>query len=233
MYTDKEYTQTKRIILGVEKMKVEFLPLVEWIDKTYDVKTINIIYDTIDQGERPRLQICFEFEYEKLKFTNQGITYFDKEKQEAIGKEFKKCLSTQGIIKEKSIFDFLKKADKPKYLTENIWVVYGAFEPIAKMEATSKIPAEVIQTLKESLNNDTIWEISISFSSATYFFYTDNQLKQFDNLEVKKIWTDKYFELVKKYDEFDYFKREATTIYFDSKENFDNNYQSSWFYYYK
>lgn len=233
MYTDKEYTQTKRIILGVEKMKLEFLPLAQWIDKTYNVKTINIIYDTIDNGNRPRLQICFEFENEKLKFTNDGISYFDKDKQAAIGKEFEKCLLTQGIIKKKSFFNFLKKIEKPKYLTENIWVIYGAFEPIAKMEATSKIPTEAIQDLKESLKNENIWELSIGFLSATYFFYTDNQLKEFDNLEVKKTWTDKYYELLKKHDEFNYIKRETTTIYFDSKENFDNNYQSNWFYYYK
>ena len=29
--SDKEYTQTKRIILGIKKMKFEFIPFVEWI----------------------------------------------------------------------------------------------------------------------------------------------------------------------------------------------------------
>ncbi len=38
-------------------MGSEFMPFVKWIDKNYYVKTINIIYDTIDNSVRPRLQI--------------------------------------------------------------------------------------------------------------------------------------------------------------------------------
>lgn len=66
--SDKEYTKTKRILLGTEKMKEEFLPLAEWIDKTYGVKTINIIYDTIDKGARPRLQIFLSLKKKNKNF---------------------------------------------------------------------------------------------------------------------------------------------------------------------
>jgi hypothetical protein len=231
--SDKEYTKTKRIILGTEKMKSEFLALAEWIDKTYGVKTINIIYDTIDKGARPRLQICFEFEKEKQKFLNDGITYFDKDKQDAIGRYFEKTLLEQGLIKKKSFFDNFKTASEQPYLTENIWVIYGAFEPVAKLESTYKISAERIKEFKSSFNNNDIWEISLGFTIATFFLYTDEKVKEYDLPEMKKQWADKYFDLVKEYDEFNYFKRETTQIYLDSKENFDNNYQSNWYYYYK
>jgi hypothetical protein len=231
--SDKEYTMTKRIILGLEKMKPEFLPLAEWIDKTYDVKTINIIYDTIDKGERPRLQICFEFEKEKQKFLNDGITYFDKAKQDAIAHNFKKTLLEQGLIKKKSLWDYFKSSNTQSFLTENIWVIYGAFEPIAKLESTYNISEKRRKEFKDSFKNNDIWEISIGFIAATFFLYTDDKVKEYDLPEIKKLWADKYFELVKEYDEFNYFKRETTNIYLDSKENFDNNYQSNWYYYYK
>ena len=68
MPSDKEYKQTKRIIRGKESINPDFKMLADWIDEKYNVRTINIIYDTIDNGKRPRIGICFEFEKEKLKF---------------------------------------------------------------------------------------------------------------------------------------------------------------------
>jgi hypothetical protein len=231
--SDKEYTKTKRIILGKEKMKTEFLPLAEWIDKTYGVKTINIIYDTIDKGQRPRLQICFEFEKEKQKFLNDGITYFDKDKQEAIGQYFEKTLLEQGIIKKKSFWDNFKPSDKQKYLTENIWVIYGAFEPVAKQEATYKITKEQTDKFIDSFCNQDIWTISIGFTIPTFFMFTDDKVKEYDKPEIKREWADKFYDFVKPFDEFNYFKRDDIQVFLDSKENFDNNYQSNWYYYYK
>lgn len=42
-----------------------------------------------------------------------------------------------------------------------------------------------------------------------------------------------YFAILKPHDEFDYLVQESFTVAFDSKQNFDNNYQGNWFYYYK
>lgn len=42
-----------------------------------------------------------------------------------------------------------------------------------------------------------------------------------------------YFELLKPYDEFDYFDEETFATYLGSKENFDTNYDSNWYFYYK
>ncbi len=65
MPSDKDYKETKQIILGRRTMKPEFKPIAEWIDETYNVRTINIFYDTIDKGTRSRLEICFEHPKEK------------------------------------------------------------------------------------------------------------------------------------------------------------------------
>ncbi len=53
---DADYLETKQIMLGEAVMKKEFLPLAEWVDETFGVKTINIVYDTIEEGKRPRLE---------------------------------------------------------------------------------------------------------------------------------------------------------------------------------
>ncbi|WP_426327725.1 hypothetical protein [Pedobacter sp. R-06] len=231
--SDKEYTQTKRIILGTEKMKPEFVPLAEWIDKTFEVKTINIIYD-IAYDKKPRLQICFEFEGEKDKFLTHDISYFNKEKQKLIAEKFKETIDQQGLGKSvNTLQSFLKPTQNGIYVTDNIFVIYGAFEPVAKLEASYKITEEQTQSFITSFNNEDIWTISIGFTIPTVFMFTDEKVKEYDNPEFKKFLADKYFDFIKPLDEFNYFRREDIQVYLDSKENFDNNYQSNWYYYYK
>jgi hypothetical protein len=40
MPSDKDYKETKQIMLGKKVMQPEFKPLAEWIDKTYGVQSI-------------------------------------------------------------------------------------------------------------------------------------------------------------------------------------------------
>ena len=63
--------------------------------------------------------------------------------------------------------------------------------------------------------------------------FTDEKVKEYDKPEIKSTWADKYFDFVKTFDEFNYFKRTDIQVYLDSKENFDKNFESNWFYYYK
>lgn len=232
MPTDKEYKETKKIMLNKAKMNPDFVELANYIDKTFSVKTINIIYDTFDREKRPRLNICFEFEREKQSFYD-NIGNFNSKKQQVIADKFKKSLKEQKIIREKRFFDFLIKPKNVKYKTDNVWVFFSAFEPIAKIEANESVPQNKIIQLKKELDNEELWEISRAFSGITFFLYTDEQLKRFEKSETRKIWASKYYDILQAYDEFGYFERNNFNIYLDSKENFDNNYDSNWFYYYK
>jgi len=231
--SDKEYKITKQIMLGKATMNSDFIQLANFIDQTFGVKTINIIYDTIDKEKRPRLNICFEFENEKQSFNENGeYCNFDIKKQKIIADKFKESLINQKIIK-KGFFGFFNNHKDEKYKTENVWVYFSAFEPLAKIETSDCVPQNQIDQLKKELNNDELWGISKGFSQATFFLYSDEQVKRYENSEIQKLWAEKYFNLLKPYDEFDYFKREKFYIYLDSKENFDNNYESNWYYYYK
>lgn len=233
MPSDKDYRETKQIVRGKKAMKPEFKPLAEWIDKNYGVKTINVFYDTIDKGTRPRLELCFEHPREKAVFNEPNGFNFGTDKQKAIGKKFKETLKEQGLIQESGLLGLFKKPPLSKYKTENILVIYGDFESIARIETNESVPEEKVKALKKELDNPDIWEISRAFSGTTIFLYTDEQVKKFENSEEHKNWTDKYFKLLSEYDEFGYFKREFFSVYLDSKENFDNNYESNWYYYYK
>jgi hypothetical protein len=232
--SDKEFKLTKQIMLGKTTFNPDFLPLADYIDRTFNVKTINIVYDTIDKGTRPRIGIYFEFEREKQSFNeNNGVFNFDSNKQKLIADKFKKTIIEQGLIKKKGLFNFWSNSENEKYQTDNIWVYYSAFEPIARDEANEGIPQNKLIQLKSELNCKELWEISRCFSGTTFFLYTDEQVKQYENSETRKIWADKYFDLLEPYNEFGYFKRDKFNVNLDSKENFDNNYQSNWYYYYK
>lgn len=234
MPSDKEYKATKQIMLGKAVMNPDFNELSNFIDKTFGVKTINIIYDTIDKEKRPRLNICFEFEWEKQSFNeNNGNFNFDSKKQEVIANKFRQTLREQKIEKNKGLFDFITKPKNEKYKTANIFVYYSAFAPIARDEANESIPQSKIIQLKQELNNKDLWEISRCFSGTTFFLYTDQQVKEYENSHTRKLWADRYFDLLELYNEFGYFKRDNFSVYLDSKENLDTNYESNWYYYYK
>ena len=232
MPSDKEYKDTKRIMLGKKEMKPEYIELAEWIDKTYEVKTINIIYDTFiaARKKQSRLQICFEFKSESLKFQDGPLGNFHETKQTAIAQKFTEILKTEKSANSGKLLNIFRKS---KYITDNILIVFSAFEPIARIEANESVPESKVKALKQELENKDIWKISRAFGGSTIFLHTDAQVKKYENSAEHKKWTDKYFDLLSLYDEFGYFKREFFSVYLDSKENFDNNYESNWYYYYK
>lgn len=233
MYSDKQYKATKQIMLGKSKMNSEFRQLAYFIDKTFGVKTINIIYDSFGKDKRPRLNICFEYQKEKQIFYDTDGLNFDSKKQKTIAGKFREILKEQGIITKKSFWGLFSETKNTNYKFENIWIFYSAFEPIAKAEANEKIPQEKVVELKTQIANKDIWEISRCFSGTTFFLYTEEQVKFYENSELIKEWSKKYHDLLEQYDEFGYFEQNSFTINLDSKENFDKNYQSNWFYYYK
>jgi hypothetical protein len=227
--SDKDYLETKQIMLGKQVMKQEFQPLAEWMGKTYGVKPINIYYDTIDNGARPRLKICFEHPPEKA--SSQGCPGFalDEETRQAIADKFLEILKVQGLIQ----YNGRSRKSTSHYQTENIWVISGYFTSVARMEAYERIAQEKMKELKKALAHPDLWEISSAFASTTFFVFTDEQVKTYRNSPLHKEWTDAFFELLSQYDEFRCFKRESFFTNLDSKENFDQRYQSNWYYYYK
>ena len=214
-------------MLGQKTMNPDFKDLADWIDKTYDVRTINIIYDTFIAARRKqsRLQICFEFERERLIFRDDTRINFDTDKQTAIATKFKEILRMKN-----GLTGFIRSS---RYVTDNILIVFSAFKPVARIEANEKIPQEKVKDLQKELDNPDLWLISKAFGGVTFFLYLDDQVRKYEGSKIKKDWTDKYFDLLERYDEFKYFKRKGFSINLDSKENFDKNYESNWYYYYK
>jgi hypothetical protein len=210
--SDPDYKMTKLIKQGKSTMNSQFKQLADWIDFSYDVKTLNIVYDKIDNNKTPRLNIIFEKEKDEALFSsNQG---YDAERQQEIASQFKSDLNFK------------------KYKTDKLLVIFSAFEAVAKIESYWSVSKDEINKLQSELNMSDIWIIrSNALCEPTFFFYTNDQVNRYSNNEVKVLLNNKCFELLKKHDEFDYFKKEEFSIQLESKENFERFYNGNWFYY--
>lgn len=232
--SDKDYVETKLIKRGEAVLNPDFEPLAEWIESQYTVKVLNIYYD-ITTGTYnkpfPRINIIFERQEDALKFRDR-LGNYDSEKQHTIAAKFEQLVNNRSKIGAlvDNVFGDIAGI---KYDTKGILVIFTSFEPIAMDEANEAIPKAEIEELKTELHAPEIWEISRFGSRTTAFFFTDQQAEKAKGDDLLENLTSRYYELLKNYDEFGYYDRGSFTLDIDSKENFDKNFESSWFYYYR
>ncbi|MDQ3393875.1 MAG: hypothetical protein M3512_07180 [Bacteroidota bacterium] len=175
---------------------------------------MNIYFDNIEHNGRPRIQIIYERYADQKRFMGRGL-FPDKSKQF-------------------EVIEILKNLEKFKSIDSigETLVLFASFEPLAKEEANRLIPQKKIDELLKKINNPATWVIWRSFSTATFFFYSKEQVEAAKRTVVDDL-TNAYFDLIKQYDEFDFLKRDSFSIYLDDKKTFDTVYQSNWFYYSK
>jgi hypothetical protein len=205
MQSDTRYQSTKQIMLGNEQMNPDFKPLAGFINTEFEVSVVNMFYGYPKAKGDTTLDIWFEFEREMRNFNEapeRRFSLFDEKKQKIIAGKFGHLV------------------DKKRYDTENIWVIYSDFESGAKAEANESVSEKELRKLKKQLDNRDIWNIVTDFASVTFYLYTDKKVKFYENSPIKKEWADKYFDILNKYNEFGYFKRDIFDIYLDSKKNF-------------
>jgi hypothetical protein len=237
--TDLDYLDTKLVKQGLKKLDPIFQELACWMQKKYASKLLNVYYDKIENN-RPRLNIIFEFGEDTDKFKdNRGN--FMTDRQKAAKEKFEKILLSDPE-KDKNFFSRIFTKSKPavfdsveksKFDTDDLLVVFDTFEPVAKNEMNKNISQAQIDNLERELKTKNVWKIYREFSTTAIFFYTNDQIDQSSRDGTKDFIKEKYFELLKSYDEFNYLKAHDTFLTFDSKENFEEKYQGNWFYYCK
>jgi len=229
--SDEEYKKAKLVKQGKQKMNPDFIGLAGWINSTFDVSVLNIFYDLNANAYRPSLSIVFEYHSDELKFSDGFLGDYDSEKQKIIADKFAELVS--GQIRKPSFFETPNSTSDFKYNTENLFVIFTSFEPVARDEANSLISESEVIELQRNLKLNDLWKIYRQFAGTTFFFYTDKQIDKYSKDGTKELLSEKYFDLLNRYNEFGYFNKETFSIKLDSKENFDKNYESSWFYLFK
>jgi hypothetical protein len=229
---DDNYKETKLIKQGNRTIKPEFIELVEWINKTFDVSVLNIVYNIPDDKKNtPRLQIIFEFEVDELKFRDGRLGNFDDEKQKMVAAQFSLFVK-KGTKEDSIIRKLIKRIKSLKYKTENLFVVFTSFELLAMEDINLSISEFEIKELKKELRPKLrLWKIYQQRWRIIFFFYTNKEIEEHSKDGTKEFLSKKYLNLLKVYDEFGYFKEGKYSVDLDSKENFDKTFKSSWFYY--
>jgi hypothetical protein len=217
-YWNEEYQQAKRIKRTGALLESPFKELAEWIAAEYGVRVLNLLYDVVAPNDVPRLRVTLEMEEEALRFQHGPWGVNREEDQKRVQEGFLSILKRQG---------------DPRYTAEGLFVVFDSFERVARFEANESVTADDLKRLKAKLDDPDLWEISRLFDRVTFFFYTDAQARQHEAAGLRDSYAREYARLVEPYDEFSYLRRRAVSAYFDSKENFDTNYEGNWYYYYK
>jgi hypothetical protein len=214
--SDRDYKQTKLIKAGTKNLLPPFKELANWMAEQYrGVTVLNVYYDKITPGNRPRLSIIFERERDRQKFRTGSHGNYDPVAQAKVAAKFTDILADRRIS---------------KFNTDELFVIFSAFEPVARVEANWKVTRKQLSQLKRVLDNPAIWQIRPSWDHVVFLFYKDAQLRTSEDSD-RTLYADSYSKLLDQYDEFGYFREQPISVFFDSKENFDANYQGNWYYY--
>ena len=194
-------------------MLIEFA---DWFMETFSAKVLNIEFSKLksQKTNRYRLYVIVENteDYQKMYIE----TFKPKEEyQRQIASKFQEI-----ALKYK----FANKAQ-----LENLFVIYNDFSEEAKTETNWKAAKEVKNFLKRKYS--VVWDVISIFSGSVVFYYSDFDIAINENNGISKSIANDYYNILKKYDELNYFTREKISIKFDSKENLDKNYAGSFFYY--
>lgn len=219
--SDIEYKKTKFIKQGKTSISENIEYFAKWISEHYDVNVLDIQEKFNENESELRIEIYLETLKDefKLKMSEHFFADIDlKIQKEIVEKYIQIRNSSNGLKKLPKMNDF--------------FIACFAFEPLAKEESNLLIPEKRIEKIYKELEITEIWKISRCFENVTLFVYKDVQKEIIKNSNKFKLIEDTYFDLLKEYDEFDYWKRESFKIRIDSKQNFDDNYESNWIQYY-
>lgn len=212
---DREYRLAKWRKKSGKPLASPFLELASWIDSHYGVHVLDIQCDTLRPQGWPRLNVILERECDELTFHDSSGN-FDEEKQAEIRLRFEQLVFARSV----KGFQF-----------DSLFVIFSAFDDIARDEAKGRVSRFELWRLKRRLNDSDLWRIRTLFGSVTFFFHTERQRFDHETKEHLKRYAEEYAKVVAPYDEFGYLAENPIPIKCDSKENFECTYRGKWFYY--
>lgn len=221
------YEEAKACKRGKSQTAV-FESLKTWIKASFGFEVVCIQIETV---ERPRLHIWLEkqedcdwfyHEFEDSKL----ISYQIAEKYKMLVNE--EPSNTHWLQRIKLYYTVIPKPEPLK----NLYCFYSCFSQKAIKESCSKVPSHDIEALIYKYKKDKVWEIHIYDNYAYVFVYIHSDIEEVKS-SIENELKGQWYEMLKSHDEFGYIDLNTINIIFDSKENFDTNYQGQWHYYYK
>jgi hypothetical protein len=197
---------------GLVPLNPAFQKVADRIQEIYGVRPLNIIYHPAD-GHRvgPSLYI-----------------YFDHDREKAL---FMKDLFSPHRNHVARILTAFRKYAQRNYETRDLKVWFESFESQAKSAARAAVSERDRSALHKKLNHPYLWKIFHDAPAITFFTHTTQQADEIRDTDLHRQWSAAYYALLSVHDEFGYFQADTFQVALDNKENLDQNYAGSFFYY--
>ena len=209
------YEKTKQIVLGKIEKSALLTEFADWLGEKFSVNLINFEYDRIDNPQRSyRLYLILNSKSDKEKFFSKPFVK-NRKYEKAVSNHFRLLAQKHGYSEQQAL--------------EKFFVAYSDFSEEAKTLANWQAVEKAKPIIKQACSE--VWEVMAMFSSTVVFYYLDSQIHENAESGVSGSISEDYFQILKKFDELDYYTSGNFTMKFDSKENVDQNYQGSLFYY--
>lgn len=220
------YDETLEILRGNKNLPDIYSELKDWLKKTYKITAYNFVFQEIKYNNpthRFELYILLssESDYDAMFISHKEFKHYtyNKDRQSQIANK---------------LCELAKKYNsKNIHIYEDVWICYNNFSKEMKSDFNECACQNIGKRLSEKFNKDAVWEIHALFGSAYVFYYRDADIKLNSENGVSKQIKDKYYQELHKLDEFSVFTYDSFNMVFDSKENVDQNYGGSLFYYFK
>lgn len=179
---------------------------------------------------KARLDVVLERTKQYEAFCNRGGSY-NAAKQRAVATMFTEELAGTDL---RPLFGLSRDVSRADLDEDGIFVCFSQLESVAKQEAHQLVTTEELAGFEASLGlGDAFWCTQRLWGPPIVFVRTRAQAAALLTDRVRERWADAYFELVGPHDEFGYLDRAEIAIHVDSKESFDRDYESNWYYYFK
>ncbi|MDI1311215.1 hypothetical protein [Prosthecobacter sp.] len=218
MPADESYQKTKRLKQEGTPLLRPFHEMAEWITEEHKVPVLNVIYKFDALIRRPRIEVIVETEAQLSKLRTGRFSFSTSINERRASEQFTLLLTECGL---------------PNFRTKDLFVIFSAFEPIARIDVLYQLSEEMLDQFRQQLKHEALWKIVVGIGQVIFFFYTAKQMSEWEHSCLRDEWTRQINSLIQPFDEFGYFGLRPLNLILDSKENLDQTYGGSLFYYFR
>ena len=231
---DPDYQSAKRVRRGEARIDPAFSGFVDRFRGAFGVPPLALNFDIVGKpggGKMPRLGVVLERSAQHQSFLAGEYQNYDPEKQDSIVRMLVESTAKGDLRKAYGLSPL--RSRQFDWASE-IFVYFEDFERTAKWDAHEQVQGEELESFLRALElGDQFWCTERFSGPPIVFVFTEKQAQDLRESDVQETWADLYFPIVQRHDEFGYLLREEIFIQVDSKQNFDENYSSNWYYYFK
>jgi len=200
------------------------------VEREYNVRPVWAETDTVGPDNRPRLCVWVSHYAEALEFRHDREHFgnYDRARQRRLAELWAESL------RETSSRWRVRRGPRRQVDISRLLVIVADVETPARARAHRGVPDASVDTWAESLGlADDLWTWQRLFGPPVVFTHTRDQADKWRASGAAASWAQAWAQLVKPYDPLGVVNAGDVRIFVDSKARFDEEFESSWFYFWR